>query len=290
MLPSASAAGVADSDLLAFANEELQSWLVPLLLNARGDYLVFRDTQSTVAGTAAYRLPKRAVAGRVREVEIITASNAVRNLVQVSPDELEDWPTDTGTPSAFYLLNNAVMLVPTPSSVETLRISYYIRPNELTNTASDYATIATIGALNALTTSAAHGFTTSTVLDLVKANSAFEHLSIAVNASSASGSNISFTTLPTDIAVGDYICKAEKSPVPQIPAELHPILAQRVVVTLLQQAGDLDAMGAAMRQLDEMAEAMRQLLSPRVDGESRIVAPGSTGLMGDSWSWRVGRW
>jgi hypothetical protein len=284
MLPSSSATGTADADLLAIANEELQAWLVPLLLAAKSRHLVRRYTVSTAASTAAYRIPSRSVLSNVAEAEVVTSSGAIRNLVQYDLSDKEDLPHENGTPGGFYLEGQNIYLVPTPGSAETLRLSYYIRPNELVATSA----VATISAINtgtgALTTSASVPvtFSTSQRYDLVAAKSSFESLAIDLTASVASGTTVTFSAsdLPSGLAVGDYICLAEQSPVAQVPADLHPLLAQRTAVKILEALGDFEGMTRAQRALDELAEAARQTLAPRVDGETRVVAPGSSGLMG----------
>jgi hypothetical protein len=292
MLPSASATGTADADLLAIANEELQSWLVPLLLAAKSRHLIRRYTVSTTAGTAPYRIPSRSILSSVAEVEIVTASGAVRNLALHDLSEKADLSSQNGTPTGFYLEGQNVYLTPTPATSETLRISYFIRPNELVATSA----VATITVINtgtgALTTSATvpGTFSTSQRYDLVTAKSSFESLAIDLTASVASGTTVTFSAadLPSGLAVGDYICLAEQSPTPQVPADLHSLLSQRVAVKILEALGDFEGMSRAQKALDEMAEAARQTLAPRVDGEARVVAPGSNGLMGSGlyrWEW-----
>jgi hypothetical protein len=292
MLPSSSSTGTADADLLAIGNEELQAWLVPLLLASKSRHLIRRYTVSTTASTAAYRIPSRAILGTVAEVEIVTSSGAVRNLAQRDLSEKEDLPSTNGTPDSFYVEGQYLYLVPTPATAETLRISYFIRPNELVAT-SAVATISTINTgTGALTTSATvpGAFSTSQRYDLVAAKSGFEHLAVDLTASVASGTTVTFSAsdLPSGLAAGDYICIAEQAPMPQVAADLHPLLAQRIAVKVLEALGDFEGMARATRALDELAEAARQTLAPRVDGETRVVAPGSTGLMGSGlyrWSW-----
>jgi hypothetical protein len=279
-LPTATAVGCADADLLSVANEELQSYLAPLILDLREEYFAFRSTLTTAAGTAEYRIPSRAIGAKLREVEILATGGEVRNLELISLDELEEWPqSGQGTPGAFYLRGNSVALVPTPSAAETLRLTYFLRPSEVTATAGNYATIATLSG-STITTSGAHGFTTATVCDFVKAQSPFEILSIDATPAVASGSDLEFASVPSDLAVGDYVCKAELSPVPQLPADFQPLLAQRVAMKVLESLGLSGKHELAARRLVEMEEQLRRTFAPRVDGEPKICAPNSFGLMG----------
>ena len=292
MLPSSAATGTADADLLAIANEELQAWLVPLLRAASARHLIRRYTVTTTAGTQAYRIPSRAILGAAAEVEIVTSSGAVRNLSLRDLTEKADLPNQSGQSDGFWVEGQWLYLSPTPASAETLRISYYIRPSELVAT-SAVATISTINTgTGALTTTGSipGTFSTSQRYDFVCAKAPFDVLALDLTASVASGSNMTFTAadLPSSLAAGDYVCLAEQSPTPQVPAELHPLLAQRVAMKTLEALGDFEGMKRAQDSLDELAEAARQTLAPRMDGETRVVAPGSTGLMGSGlyrWDW-----
>lgn len=276
---TATATGTADADLLTLADEELQDYILPILLSTSEEYGLFDADTTMTVGTASYRLPYRAVGAKLREVAIVQTDGQTRNLTRISLDELEQWNTvDTGTAEAFYLKGSNLVVVPTPNAAETLRMTYFIRPGSLTNTASDFKTLSVVSG-TALTTGSAHGWTTSNTLDFIKANSPFETLSIDVTPGAASGSSITLSTAITGLAVGDYVCLAQKSPLPQAPAELHPLLAQRVAWRTNKNRGYLQEAGAAMEDLQEMERRLLGVLEPRVDGEGKIAAPSAFGLI-----------
>jgi hypothetical protein len=287
---SATATGTADADLLSYADEELQATLLPLLLQSGGDNLLpqFDYEVSTTASTAAYRLPYRAAFNRVREVALVY-SGQVENLSQASLDEVEEWSTTaTGKPEAYYVRGAKVVLLPTPDAAYTLRISYAHRPSRLV---ASTLTVATVSG-TAVTTSAAHGFSASSSLDYIKASSPFDVLSIDNAPSAASGSSITLSAAIADLAVGDYVVTAGNSPVPQIPAELHPALVDLAVAHLLKARGFLNEAAAWRESVAEKVAQAVAALSPRVDGEPRICVPGPHGLLGGAdyggrfrWGW-----
>jgi hypothetical protein len=286
-LPSATAAGCADSDLLALTNEELQSWLVPLIMELREDYFIQRNTQTTVAGTAEYRIPPRAVAGKLREVDIVTSSGAVRNLARISLDELEEWPQGgTGTPAAFYVSGNNVVLVPTPSGAETLRLTYYLRPSQVV---ADSYMITDITGDDLTVSNGAGEFFSGGWLDIVAFRSPFDvkHVELDIAAANISGLDVilTVTDLPADIELFDYAANYETTPIPNAPAEFHPLLAQRVVCKVLEQMGQGNRLQMAQARLSEMVDQARRTYAPRVDGESKILSPNSHSLMGDLDRW-----
>lgn len=69
-----------------------------------------------------------------------------------------------------------------------------------------------------------------------------------------------------EFEVGNYITIAEESIVPNIPTELHPILAQRVAVACLEAMGDEQNKQSAERKLALMEKDGLALLDNRVEG------------------------
>lgn len=285
MAPTATAAGTADADLLALANEELQSYIAPLLLSVREEYLLANSSTTMTAGTAGYRLPSRAVGAKLREVVRLDSSSRIFHLALISLDELDEWPTDNGTPLAFYFRGAELVLVPPPSAAETLRMTYYRRPAEMVATTA-------VGAITAINTTTKvvtcatvpTTFDTGDTFDFVKSSAPFEVLAgdLAATAvtTGASGTVTLTAALPSGLAVGDYVCLADQSPVPQVPAELHPLLAHRVVVKICEALGDQQGLTLAQAQLAQAEQRIVEMLAPRIDGEPKIVGSNQFGLLG----------
>jgi len=70
----------------------------------------------------------------------------------------------------------------------------------------------------------------------------------------------------SDIVVGSYITEAEETIVPNMPTELHPILAQRVAVSCLEAMGDEQNKQSAERKLAKMEQDAGTFLDNRVEG------------------------
>jgi len=73
------------------------------------------------------------------------------------------------------------------------------------------------------------------------------------------------------VSVGSYITKAEETIVPNIPTELHPILAQRVAVACLEAMGDEQNKQSAERKLASMEKDANTFLDNRVEGASQKI-------------------
>lgn len=83
-------------------------------------------------------------------------------------------------------------------------------------------------------------------------------------------SNLKILSIPKcecdSFRVGQYITKAEESIVPNVPTELHPILAQRVAVACLEAMGDEQNKQSAERKLQQMEQNANSIIDNRVEG------------------------
>lgn len=278
MLPSAGDA-LDDSDLLSLATEELQTYVVPLLLSVSEEYLVTSEEAAVAVGAASYRIPSDAVAGMLRDVQFAGPDGQFRPLERIEPERVS-WYEGTGSPVGFYLAGNQVSLVPVPSSAGTLRFVYHRRPSALV-LPSQAAVIS--GAINP--TTGAFAVSSTSVLssglpDIVSATASFDIL-VKNLACEVSGSivtpDVPADVLGAGVATGDYVCVSGTSPVPQIPVELHPLLAQRTAFAAVEALGDPRAQ-AIEAKCERLKREALTLLSPRTRGKGRVIinpnAPG----------------
>lgn len=262
------------ADFLAIANEELQSYVVPLVISQREDYFIAHLDYALTSGVMEYRLPSRAIGSGLREVSIIDSDGQVNNnFPRVARENLTE--ADKG----YYLDGNVLMLiVENPTQVvdigQTLRMTYYQRPNTLVSSTLT-ATIATVThATNTVTLAAAPpvAFTTGVEYDLINGAPGFEALAIDWQASSVGVTMVFADPLPTDLAAGDIIGIAGQSSVPQIPADLHPLLAQRCALKVLEGLGDSEGIDKAAGILARMEADAVKMIAPRTTGSAeRIV-------------------
>lgn len=262
------------ADFLALINDEIQINLVPLILSVRESYFLADYDYDIESAKSEYRIPTRAIGGKLADVQRIENGQAI-SLPQLVR-EYEDSVSQGN--DGFYLKGNQVVLSPTPTATQfQLRLSFYQRPNTVVATA-DCAQVDSIDSGNNQVTvsSIPSSWTTGTVVDFIRAESGFECLAIDRSVSGVSGTTITFASLPTDLAVGDWIALAGESPIPQIPLELHSVLAQAVTVKCLEAVGDKQAMQLAEQKLQMMKDSAVQMLSPRVDGErKKLINPNS---------------
>lgn len=265
MFPSTDEA-LATADFLAFADEELQTEVVQVLLAAREEYLVSKIPfdQTIVSGTTRYAMPPRAIGGRLRQVLISGTDGAYVPLPRVEPENSTD---DVG-----YVFDGNSLVLTDSTLTGTLRQTYFMRPNRLVATSAVGLITAINTGTGVVTCNIPATFTTSERYDFVKGTPGFECSAIDLTASAVGGSTITFTAgdLPSSLAVGDYVCLAGESPIPQIPVELHPFLSQRVVVRALSAIGDAKR-EFAQQDADRLRARAVSLISPRDQGGKRPI-------------------
>jgi hypothetical protein len=271
-IPSAS--GVfGDAELLTMANEELRTYIVPLVLKHREDYWLASDIQ-TLTSSTSYPIPPRAVGGKLAELSVLDATGVHEyNLPRVSASDLQE------ASSGFYMDGMGVRLFlpngQTPTILgTTLRMRYYVRPGVLVATTSA-AVVSSISGWPAITLSGGYAtLTTPGTYDCVGLASPFAMKTTFTG--SITGATLTATTGDAArFAVGDWICNTDTSPVVQAPVEFHDLLAQKVAIKVLESKGMTEKLGSAREELGRMETDASNLITPRVDGEpKRVVARG----------------
>jgi hypothetical protein len=273
LLPPTADETLTTEDYLEFANDELISTVVPLVLSTREEYFVVDADITTVPNQAEYDIPDRALGMKLRDVRVANGSGRYLELPRLEPERVNDYAQLANGVSGYFLKANQVVLVPTPTSATTLRVSYYRRPNRLVTTDAvlpvtgrTSSTAATYAGTPPTT------FTSGTSVDVIKHAPGFDSFLDGGVINTPSGGTVTFTTgtLPTTVTAGDYVCLAGETPIPQIPPELHPFLAQRVLVRALEALGS-QKQAVAEATAERMRVAALEFLTPRADGSSRII-------------------
>lgn len=273
---SSTAPGWQDADLIRRANGELFPVLVPEVLRTHGEHLVTDySVTMTVGSTSGYRLPPRAAFAKLRDVVRVDADNKTHDLVVLSLEELAGKDLDlSGTPSHYYIKRNKLYLWPVPKEAETLRMSYFRRPNRIV--ANNTATLGTVSSVSTttvtLTTTKPGSFVLGARVDFIQATPPFDSLGDDVTLAGASASLLTFSVgvIPSDLAVGDFVCLAGEAPVVQLPPEYFYELAERVARKLLRGV-DGPGFEEIGQELGEVAATVASGTRKRNDGEEDII-------------------
>jgi hypothetical protein len=202
----------------------------------------------------------------LREVKILSGTQWT-DLIRIDPEEIKT--TETGKPEYFYLQGNSVILYPTPDATgDTLRMSYFLRPSSLVPV-TECARITNISS-NTLTITPPTGWDTSDTFDLVQGTSGFVLKGMDFSASQVNAGDIVLSgTVPSDLAVGDFVCLAGESCFPHLPADAHQLLVQLTVVSCLEALGDQSNLPIAMKRAEGLRQSFAQLLTSRIQGSPR---------------------
>jgi hypothetical protein len=292
-IPATSEA-LSDDDLIEFANDELYSYVVPLVMSVREEYFVTTKDLTLVSGTEEYDIPERAIGGKIKSVLAVDSSGSFADLPRIEPERADDFAT-AGGPMAYYLRGSRIHFVPAPTSADTVRVSYFARPSRLVPV-DEVATVQSInGGRTTVTTTATipTGFSDSLTYDFVRASpTGFESLGLDSALSVAIGTTITLngSTVPDDIVAGDYVCLSGESPIPQIPVELHPLLSQRVVVRACEALGQQEKQAAAEATAERLRQSALTMIGQRTEGAARVIvnrqAPGFRANYRPGFRWR----
>jgi hypothetical protein len=77
--------------------------------------------------------------------------------------------------------------------------------------------------------------------------------------------------IPTGFVVGDYICEQNECIIPQIPSDLHNLLAERTCVRILEALGDTEGVKTQNTKIIDLEQRQAVLIDNRVEGAPRKI-------------------
>lgn len=271
-----------DNDFLEMLNEEIQYFGVPHLLRTHEEYLLVSE-DFELDGRQKYEIPHRALGNKLRELSYVTNVSSVTNqptteqvyeLSRISVDDLPDYNNYATSryAQAFYVENNNIVLLgETPVTSGVLRMHYYLRPNSFvlsdrTGVIQSIDTDTGVVTLESFPTV----FSSCPDMDFIKHQSPNIILKYDITPTACDSNTRTITfdpeDLPSALKVGDYINITQETLVPQLPVELHAILAQRVAVAALESLGDQEGLASAQKRLEMMENSSNTIIDNRVEG------------------------
>ena len=289
MFPDSAPGGVSDADILAQADKELQSRLLPLVLAVREEFYVQQTLQPIVGGQQFYRIPGRSIGNKLRDVLLQMSNNTLTSLPRIAPEQVAELAYQPGQyPWGYYLESDSVMLMPAPQSTNgaQLLMKYLIRPNRLVthndNQTPHVETVTDLGGgITRINYTGNHDFG-YVRLDIVSVKPPFRTVMIGIEPVDADAGRIDVNAadLPSDFNTANFgggagqgavVSLAETSSVVQLPPELFNLLCQRTLCRLLQAVGDLESLQSAEAQAAAMERGALTLITNRTEGEPKKV-------------------
>lgn len=281
--------------------------LPSILIYHQEYFTVDSDDIPMVANQSAYPIPYRATGGKFREVFYKDTSGQLRSMTRINADDRPYYQQTNFQNRFvyFYLRGNDIVILPDVGSdaVGSIKFSYFLRPNDLVDE-SRSGTITNISVGGSTTTFTLNnvpnnltaflqdgvsitGFASANVkLDILQRKPGHKTIEMDITPVSVDFNNKTITFNNTDLAgeppssaippvipnpstiiLGDIICFAGECIIPQIPSDLHEVLAQRVIQRCVQALGDAQAFGMATAKLVEMEKNIGNLVDNRAEGE-----------------------
>lgn len=281
--PGEAGAFPTNDDILDFLNDEIDSFIVPLLEGLQEEHFVAASEQTTVAGTATYLLPARGMWGNIRDVQVKRAGVWV-SLPRLEPEQTRTGPSaPQGAPVGYYVQADSIVLLPTPSAAVDFRVKYYRRPSRLALAGSTLTT-GTVGTMagpsSYVVVSSASALGTlgaSTKVDVFGSEYPFTPLFDSLTGTPETGVNGLFddvgliTTNVTSLSgVVAYVAQEGTAPVAQLPFEILPTLTARATGQILLSQGNPRA-AEMVANAQRMAEDFRKRVSERTKGLPRKI-------------------
>lgn len=267
---------ISDADILALADEEMSTVVLPFVLGAAEEYYVTSQDYTIGAAGNTVRLPSRAVAAALRDVTLVY-NGYETSLAKIEVED-EGIFTDanfySGRARVGYVLkgDKLTVLPDTSNDTAVVRIKYEWRPGKLVSTSSTHVQEITSISLDTVVFFSSNNFSTTSVLDLVQAQPNFDLIINAESPSAAFATSVTFADA-SEGAAGDYVCTTGFTPIIHAPVEVHPILYSATTSRVLAVAGNYEAAQYEYAIMQRQMEQVQKLFDPRNKGEvARIIA------------------
>lgn len=278
-----------DTDLIAFGNDALRMKILPFVKRTQQHFYATHGLITPKNNLAHYAIPERAVANTLENVwwvpDYVNQPNVRYPVIMVQKANVTSWTTATGRPLEFYLEGDEIWLVPQPSGLsgnERIYCDFLERPNWLVPTAScaKITGISTVAGVTTFTvnTDLTGSLSVGSKADFLCTTSPFRLWAKDVVITAITATTIAVTatdvqdeTGTTEPQVGDYICLAQQSCIPQMPQEFRPVLAELICYRALKALGAAAKLQACAEYIKDMIDGGTALIETRVEDQVEVV-------------------
>lgn len=283
------------ADIVALMDNELSMGVVPLLKKTQQDYFVYNVDVPIVSGKSAYTMPTRAVGNALRDVVLVDSAGNEVALNNLMREYIKVQFPFNFVPSIWsfgqYITANEINLYNTliqTYTAYTLRFITERRPSGLTLSTN----CGKIGVItgNVLTLSYVDPtWTTGTTFDIINPLPPFQTIVDDATITLISGFQVTLTTVPAGLAVGQWLCPAMLACIPQIPYDMFPLLTERTVATVAEALDMSQLLASSKAKIAEFEGNAAAMARPRVTGSPKIILNKdgmSRGAFGQGGGWR----
>lgn len=275
-------------DFLGFINSEMESIVVPLILQSRGEYFVRTLDVDIVSGQHEYEIPDSSILMGLREAAYIDeTNNELVSLEQISIDRSTSGNWENHRYEGYYFQGSSLMLHPIPQQNRKLRLFYHASPNEVVSvdsagriTSIDTNTNSIV--LDNVPTAWANG----DKLNAIKSTPGFETKKENLEIVSISSPTVTLSSVE-GLQVGQWVCIQGTSPIPQVPKESHKIIEQAVAIKCLEAMDAGPSLDRAERKQQEYIAAFTKMITPRSKGSSQVIVSSGALRLGRGRRFRI---
>jgi hypothetical protein len=257
-----------DDRILDTINEEFQLAIIPLMMKIQEDH--FLTYQAYTPFQQSIPIPEKAIGSKIRSVGFYQDGNLSLDVPRIDQENTGSGGKTFGFAFENYSLKFFFETIPSPS-MET-RLYYYKRPNSLSleENVSQISAVDTV--LNTVTVGTALPYFVANTIVSIQSKKNPHVFREAKTIVSLTGSVVTLDSVE-GIEVGDYVCPEDGAFFPNIPQELHSLLAQKVAVKILEANGSATEMAAAQGISNLMEANAIYILTPRADGTTTKFTP-----------------
>jgi len=240
-----------DDSILQIMTDQLQSFIVPLYMSFRQEYLVETHTLSYSTTSAEYYIPPTSINAELRDFAMLDQNSnpSYRNLID--PSDIKSVGISSSYSSganglypSYYIQNDKIILwwgnantIPSGSTWTGVKFSTYRMPNVLVG-ATQAAKITSITDNVLVVNSVPNSWDVGTKVDFIKGTGPIfsakgvekiDGWEITV----LSGSVVTFAEVPSNLVVGDWLSEVGTSPIPMIPYSAFPLLVAATAEMLI---------------------------------------------------------
>lgn len=268
-----------DNDLLSFLNEEMLDSVVPMVMEVKEEYFGFSIDIPLEANVDRYAIPYRSIGQKVRDIKFKDSDGNLYQMTRIQPEDRQYFQGTGGARfKSFYFEGNDIVLFPGVGAnpVGSLSLIVYLRPNKLVKETR----VSTITGINTTTgvitvDTVPSNISVSTEVDLLQARPGHVTLAYDITPTAVDSTLRTITLDPTEIprtlTVGDFITLAGECIIPQIPAELHTTLIERVVARCHASQGDQEAQAQSEAKIAQLEQKANNMIEDRSEGNPKKV-------------------
>lgn len=259
-----------EEQIIQLADTQLRLRVVPLLSAAKADFFIGSQDVTTTTATS-YDIPADAMNGSLHSVFFVDDNDEETELTYVNFNQEAFRPLNHPN-GACFTRGDSLVIWPSVSAGRTLRMYYQRRPNRLVVT-SLAARVLSVDTETGVVTceSVPSDWAAGDSVCCVKGTPGFKLRFRAAELVDSSSPTITLDPADAaDIVEGDWISTEGESPIAQIPAEAHPLLAQATIVKVLEGLED-PGLNNAKLDLRDITQLYTGITGPRIEqGPPRI--------------------